>query len=128
MPCGFWPLWLLALVIVRTYWLCSLATPPAGHFLCVFADCWIFKNIPGAYFFFLNRSYVNSSVYFVVHFSGRKHASRKTAYLANQTYESSAVCLEEKKAYIHGNLFGTTGKPIRRILQPEKCLSDERDK
>ena len=30
------------------------------------------------------------------------------------------------QAYIHGNLFGNTDKSIRRTLQPEKRLRDER--
>ena len=56
-------------------------------------------------------------------FSVGKHALQKTAYLLNQTFYSFAVYI---KAYIYGNIFGVTHKSIRRILQPEKRLRDER--
>ena len=40
----------------------------------------------------------------------------------------SDCSLSFKKAYIHGNLFWTPARSIRCILQPEKCLRNERYK
>ena len=74
-------------------------------------------------FFFEQKLYYFKDIYF----SGRKHALPKTAHLPNQTFESSAV-YHKNKAYIHGNIFGTSDKSIRRILQLGKRLRDERYK
>ena len=61
---------------------------------------------------------------------GREHALRLTPYLP-KPYALSPCSLSHKKAYAHGTIFGTTntaGRSLRRILQPEKRLRDERYK
>ena len=101
----------------------------AGHFSFMFLlIIWIKKTYSGVLFLFLSRSYVHYFNYILVYFSGRKHALRKTPHLPNYISVTPLLqcILEDSLAYIHGNVFGTTDKSIRRILQPEKCLTQRR--